>query len=80
MEMCQESLHDTIQRYSEKNNDTPSEAFKEVLAIQMLDAVNMLHQKHIAHGNITSQYFLVSSSLEYPVFLKLCNLQFTSPA
>jgi len=46
----------------------------------MLDAVNLLHQKHIAHGNIATQHFLVSSSnLDYPVLLKLCNLRFTSP-
>ena len=64
---------------SEKNKDPPSEIFKELLAIQMLDAVNLLHQKHIAHGNITTQNFLVSSSYDYPIFLKLCNLRFTSP-
>ena len=45
----------------------------------MLDAVNLLHQKHIAHGNITTHNFLVSSSHDYPVLLKLCNLRFTSP-
>jgi len=45
----------------------------------MLDAVNLLHRKHIAHGKIASQNFLVSSSYDYPVLLKLCNLQFTSP-
>jgi len=79
MEMCQENLHDTFQHYSE-NKDSPSEAFKELLAIQMLDAVNLLHQKHIAHGNITAQNFLVSSSLDYPILLKLCNFQFPFPA
>jgi len=44
----------------------------------MFDAVNLLHQKNIAHGNITTQHFLVSSSYDYPVLLKLCNLRFTS--
>ena len=44
----------------------------------MLDAVNLLHQRQIAHGNITAQHFLVSSSKNYPVILKLCNLRFTS--
>jgi len=62
MEMCQGSLHDTISHYSENNKDPPTESFKELIAIQMLDAVNMLHQKHIAHGNITTQHFLISSS------------------
>ena len=61
MEMCEGSLHDIIQRHSEKNKDPPSEAFKELLAIQMLDTVNLLHQKHITHGNITTQSFLISS-------------------
>ena len=79
MEMCQGSLHDTIQHYSEKNKDPPSETFKELLAIQMIDAVNLLHQKHIAHGNIATQHFLVSSILNHPVLLKLCNRGFTSP-
>ena len=58
--------------------DPPTEEFKELLAIQMFDAVNLLHQKNIAHGNITTQHFLVSSSKDYPVLLKLCNLRFTS--
>ena len=58
--------------------DPPTEEFKELLAIQMLDAVNLLHQKHIAHENITTQHFLFSSSNDYPVLLKLCNLKFTS--
>ena len=62
MEMCEGSLHDTIQHYSEKNKDPPTEEFKELLAIQMFDAVNLLHQKNIAHGNITTQHFLVSLS------------------
>jgi len=44
----------------------------------MLDAVNLLHQKQISHGNITTHHFLVSSSENYPVLLKLCNLEFTS--
>ena len=79
MEMRKGSLHDTIQRYSENNKDPPTEEFKELLAIQILDAANLLYQKHIAHGNITTQYFLISSSLDYPVLLKLCNLRFTSP-
>ena len=62
MEMCQGSLHDTISHYSENNKDHPTESFKELIAIQMLDAVNLLHQKHMAHGNITTQHFLISSS------------------
>ena len=78
MEMCEENLHDTIQHYSEKNKDPPTEEFNELLAIQMFDAVNLLHQKNIAHGNITTQHILVSSSYDYPVLLKLCNLRFTS--
>lgn len=45
MEICQGSLHDTILNYSEKNKDPPLEQFKEMLAIQMLDAVNLLHQR-----------------------------------
>jgi len=61
MEMCQGSLQDTSQHNSEKKKDPPSEILKELLAIQML-AVNLLHQKHIAYGNITTQHFLVSSS------------------
>jgi len=76
--MCEGSLHDTIQHYSERNKEPPSEEFKELLAIQMLDAVNLLHQKHIAHGNITTQHFLFSSSQNNLVLLKLCNLKFTS--
>ena len=44
----------------------------------MLDAVNLLHQKHIAHGNITTQHFLFSSSQDYPVLLKLGNFKLTS--
>ena len=44
----------------------------------MLDAVNLLHQKHIAHGNITTQNFFFSSSQDYPVLLKLGNLKLTS--
>jgi len=43
----------------------------------MLDAVNILHQKHIAHGNIT--ILLSFINYDYPVLLKLCNLGFTSP-
>jgi len=43
MEMCQGSLHDTISHYSENNKDPPTESFKELIAIQMLDAVNLLH-------------------------------------
>jgi len=58
--------------------DPPSEEFKESLAIQMLDAVNLLHQKHIAHGNITTNHFLFSSSKNYPALLKLRNLKVTS--
>jgi len=60
--MCQESLNNSISHYSEDNKDPPSDTFKEFLAIQMLDAVNLLHQKHLAHGNITLQHFLISSS------------------
>ena len=44
----------------------------------MIDAVNLLHQKHIAHGNIATQHFLISSSHDYPVLIKLCNLRFIS--
>ena len=44
----------------------------------MLDAVNLMHQKHIAHGNITTQHFLVSSCSDYPVLLKLGNVKLTS--
>ena len=44
----------------------------------MLDSVNLLHQKYIGHGNITTQHFLVSKSYDYPVILKLYNLQFNS--
>jgi len=72
-------LKDTILQYSEKNKDLPFETFKELLAIQMLDAMNLLHQKYIAHGNITAQHFLVSSRYDYPILLKMCNFRFTSP-
>jgi len=78
MEMCQGSLHDIISHYSQKNKEPPNEEFKELLAIQMLDAVNLLHQRQIVHGNITSQHFLVSSSKGKPIFLKLCNCRVTS--
>ena len=76
--MCEGTLHDTIQHYSENNKEPLSEEFKELLAIQMLDAVNLLHQKHIAHGNITTQHFLFSSNKIDPALLKLCNLKVTS--
>jgi len=45
----------------------------------MLDIVNFLNQKHLAHRNITTQHFLVSSSLDYPAHLKLFNFRFASP-
>jgi len=79
MEMCQRSLIDTLLQYSDINKDLPSETFKELLAIQMLDAVNLLHQKYIAHGNITTKHFLISSNYDYPILLKVCNFLFTSP-
>jgi len=45
MEMCNGNLHDFIQQYAKKNKNPFSDRFKELLAIQMLDAVNLLHQR-----------------------------------
>jgi len=43
--MCQGNLHDFIEQLSKKNKNPPIDSFKELLAIQMLDAMNLLHER-----------------------------------
>jgi len=59
MELHSASLKDLLREFREKT-ENPSDTFKEILAIQMLDALNFLHSRGIAHRDIKPSKFLVS--------------------
>ena len=77
-ELCCGNLKELLRKFR-ANQTNPSDSFKETLAIQMLDGLNLLHSRGIIHRDIRSSNFLVSSNENYPIILKLCDIGLTSP-
>jgi len=74
MELCSGSLKSLLREFREKK-ENPSDTLKEILAIQMLDALNFLHSRGIIHRDIKPSNFLVwynnINSENSPMILKL---------
>jgi len=82
LELCQGTLRDILRDFREKN-ENPSEAFKEAIAIQILDALNSLHLQGFIHRNIKPSSFLVQANnnkdSNFPYCLKLRVIGLSAP-